>query len=225
MNYSMHLCFAMATLGVPNSSEETVADTALEDVFEPIMQRLRKLFEDFYRKPINPQAAFDLEQQVKAETRELARAGVEWAYNHSEPSRSDLLPSHVEFEAGPYTRIKRKTPQTVATVFGKIRLWRHGYRPTQKTGDATIFPLAQQLGIVAGATPALAERAAYYQAEAGATQNRTLQRLKQDHGVNWGVKKLREVAERIATSMSEVRQEAQVEKLLQLLEVAGQSKG
>src|SRR5580700_3093019 len=139
MNYSMHLCFAMATLGVPNSSEETVSDAALEDVLEPVMQRLRKLFEDFCRKPINPQAAFDLEQQVKAETRELARVGVEWAYNRAEPSCSDLLPSHVEFEAGPYTRIKRKTPQTVATVFGKIRLWRHGYRPTQKTGDATIL--------------------------------------------------------------------------------------
>jgi hypothetical protein len=43
--------------------------------------------------------------------------------------------------------------------------------------------------------------------------------------VNWGVKKLREVGERMAASMAEVRQEAQVEKLLQLLEAAWQSKG
>ena len=105
---------------------------------------------------------------------------------------------------------KRKTPQVVATLFGKIQLWRYGYRPTQ-TGDATIFPLAEQLGIVAGATPALAERAAYYQAEAGATQRRTLQRLKQEHGVSWGVKKLRQVSERISASMAAVRHEVQVE--------------
>ena len=59
----------------------------------------------------------------------------------------------------PYTRLNRKTPQDVATSFGKICLWRTGYRPTHKTGDPTVFPLAQQLGLVQGATPALAERA------------------------------------------------------------------
>jgi hypothetical protein len=150
---------------------------------------------------------------------------VEWAYNHVEPSQIDALPPHVEFEAGPYTRLNRKTPQDVATSFGKIRLWRVGYRPTQKTGDPTIFPLAQQLGIVAGATPALAERAAYYQAEAGATQRRTLQRLKQTHGVDWGVKKLRQVIGCIAEAMTAERHEVQVEKLLQLLEQAWSSKG
>jgi hypothetical protein len=131
----------------------------------------------------------------------------------------------VTFEAGVYTRIKRKTPQEVATLFGKITMWRYGYRPTQKTGDATIFPVAEILGLVAGATPALAERAAYYQAEAGATQRRTLQRLKQDHSVAWGVKKLRNVCERVASGMAETRHDAQVEKLLQLMEHAWQSKG
>jgi hypothetical protein len=110
-------------------------------------------------------------------------------------------------------------------MFGKIRMWRVGYRPTNKTGDPTIFPLAQQLGIVAGATPALAERAARYQAEAGATQRRTLQRLKQDHGVNWGVKKLRQVTSLVAETTIENRHDVQVEKLLQLLEQARLSKG
>ena len=157
--------------------------------------------QDFATEPVSVQAAFELERQIQTVLREVGRVGVEWAFNHVEPNHGDDLPQHVEFEAGVYTRIKRKTPQVVATLFGKIQLRRYGYRPTQKTGDGTIFPLAEQLGIAAGATVALAERVAYYQAEAGATQQRTLQRLNQDHGVNWGVKKLREVTERIAASI------------------------
>jgi hypothetical protein len=224
MNYSMYLLFTTATLGREESATEP-CEVDLGDALEPALQRLRQLLEKFRSKPVSPQAAFDLEQQVQAELRELGRAGVEWAYNHVEPSQTDVLPAHVEFDAGLYTRIKHKTPQDVATVFGKICLWRVGYRPTQKTGDPTIFPLAQQLGIIASATPALAERAARYQAEAGATQRRTLQRLKQEHGVDWGVKKLRQVTNRVAETMTENRHDVQVEKLLQLLEQAWSSKG
>jgi hypothetical protein len=225
MNYSMYLYLVMATVRTSEDADQIPAETPLDDVLHSTVLRFRQLSHDFIGKPVTPQALFDLERKLQSESRELARVVEEWSLNHIEPKHGDDLPRHVEFEAGVYTRVKRKTPQDVATLFGKVRLWRYGYRPTQKTGDATIFPLAEQLGIVAGATPALAERAAYYQAEAGATQNRTLQRLKQDHGVKWGVKKLREVTERIAASMSEVRQEAQVEKLLQLLEAAWQSKG
>jgi hypothetical protein len=225
MNYSMYLCLVMATVPTREDAELTPGDTRLDDVIQSSVLRLQQLIHDFASKPAMPQTLFDLERRTQSELRELGRVSMEWALNHIEPGQGDQLPPHIEFETGVYTRIKRKTPQDVATLFGKVRLRRYGYRPTQKTGDATIFPLAEQLGIVAGATPALAERAAYYQAEAGATQNRTLQRLKQDHGVNWGVKKLREVAERMATSLSEVRQEAQVGKLLQLLEAAWRSKG
>lgn len=221
----MYLCLSLATLPVPDSTDAKPEDAKLDDVLEPALARLRKLFQDFAAEPVNAQAAFEMERQIQTELRELGRVGVEWVFNHVEPNHGDDLPRHVEFEADVYTRTKRKTPQVVATLFGKIQLWRYGYRPTQKTGDATIFPLAEQLGIVAGATPALAERAAYYQAEAGATQRRTLQRLKQEHGVSWGVKKLRQVSERISASMAAVRHEVQVEKLLQLLERAWSSKG
>ncbi|OWK41753.1 hypothetical protein FRUB_03831 [Fimbriiglobus ruber] len=93
--------------------------------------------------------------------RELGRLGLEWAYNHVKPREVEALPSHVEFEATPYTRLGRPTPQVVATLFGKVRLWRVGYRPTHRTGEPTLFPVAVQLGLVAGATPAVAERAAY----------------------------------------------------------------
>jgi hypothetical protein len=224
MTYSMYLCFAVATLGQTDSTAEP-PETELDDALEPAFRRLRQLLEKFGSEPVSPQAPFALEQQVQAALRELGRVGLEWAYNHVEPSRTAALPAHVQFEAGLYTRTQRPTPQEVATLFGKVRFGRVGYRPTQKTGEPTIFPLAQHLGLIAGATPALAERAARYQAETGATQRRTLQRLQQEHGVAWGVKKLRQVTNCVAEAMTEQRHDVQVEKLLQLLEQAWTSKG
>ena len=225
MNYSMFLCWAVATLGHAGSTQEAPATPEPGDALEPGLQRLRQLLRDFASQPVSPQAAFTLEQQVQAALRELGRVSVEWAYNRVEPSPTDALPRHVEGAAGLYTRLYRKTVQEVATLFGKIRLGRVGYRPTQQTGEPTLFPLAQQLGIVAGATPALAERASYYQAEAGATQRRTLQRLQHDHGVDWGVKKLRQVIDRVAQALAAERHEVQAEKLLHWLEQAWSSTG
>jgi transposase len=150
MNYSMYLCVAMATVRTSEDSGSTPADTRLDDVTQAAVLRVQQLIHDFTSKPVSPQALFDFERQVQAELRELGRASVEWALNHIEPGQGDQLPPHLEFEAGVYTRIKRKTPQDVATLFGKVRLRRYGYRPTQKTGDATIFPLAEQLGMWRG---------------------------------------------------------------------------
>jgi hypothetical protein len=226
MNYSIYLLMAAAMGGRKEADTDTDAapNIELDKVLEPAVQQVRQVFEDFRSRPVTPQTTFDLERQLAAVSRELCRLGIEWALNQAEPMPVDL-PPHVEFEAGLYTRLNRKTPQEIATTFGKIRLERVGYRPTDKTGDPTIFPLAGQLGIVAGASPALAERAAYYQAEAGATQRRTLERLKQDHGVDWGVKKLREVVERVAEAMAAERHEVQAAKLRHWLEQAWTGKG
>jgi hypothetical protein len=225
MTYSMYIAMVMATSGDTGSSNQAPPDVNLQDKIEPIQERLRQLFEEFQSRPITPKAFFELEKQVRSLTQELGRVSLEWLVNRLEPQQTDALPQHVNFEAGPYTRLNEKTPETVATSFGKIRLWRTGYRPTNKTGDPTIFPLAQQLGIVHGATPALAELAARYLAETGSTQRQTLTRLKQEHSVNWGVKKLREVTGHFAVAMTEQRHEAQVEKILELLAQASVSKG
>ena len=221
----MYLCLTMATLGRSDCAEKAPAKTKLGDALEPILQRLRQLMQDFCDQPVCPPIAFELEPQIQGLLRELGRVSLEWAYHQIEPSEFDSLPQHVEFEGESYSRTNRKTPQEVATLFGKIRWWRVGYRSTHKTGDPTLFPLVRQLGIVASATPAVAERVAYYQAEAGATQRRTLERLKQTHGVVWGVKKLRQVIDSVAKAMSVERHEVQVEKVLQWMEQAWSSRG
>jgi len=110
-------------------------------------------------------------------------------------------------------------------LFGPITLRRLGYRAAPGVGEPVLFPLCRELGLVHGATPALLERVAHYQAESGATQKRTLERLRREHAVHWGVKRLRQVTEFVAAAMEEQRSEAQVAQLLRWLEQAQASRG
>lgn len=225
MTYCTVIGLVMATIGNRERTEFSLPPVSLDAVMEPVLERLRQGVENFRNHPVDPRTLFDLERHLLASSQELGRVVLEWALNHIEPDQGDDLPGHVQWDGVHYSRIKRKTPRKVATLFGKITLWRYGYRPTDKGSDATIFPLVESLGLTASVTPGLMERVGYYQAEAGATQRRTLLRLKHDHGVDWGVKKLREVTERVAVGLTEVRHEVQVEKLLELLEQAWQSGG
>jgi len=231
MSYSMHLMLTMATIllsKTPATADDREADAAacdLTEVIEPALQRLRDLVEDFHRRPVSPTGTLEFERQLQETLRELGRDIVQHTYNHQEPADVQALAKHVQFEASGYTRLNAKTPQNAWTLFGQIRLWRVGYRPTDKSGDATLFPLAMSLGLVQGASPALAERAAHLLGATGMTQGQTLERLRQDHGVGWGVKKLRQVAEALSSALAEQRHGAQVDKLLELLGQASASRG
>jgi hypothetical protein len=224
MTYSTHLCLLLATLSSTTFTAPT-PELSFPDVLAAELERLLQLVQTFREQPVTPRATCHFEQRLQGEVRELARRVTQWAFNHLEPVDSATLPRHVIFENCPYTRLPRPTPTTVATLCGNIRLWRVGYRPTHKTGDPAVFPLAQHLGLLQGTTPALAERVARYQAEAGATQRQTLQRLRQQHGVAWGVKKLRHVTATLATALDEQRHDVQVAKLLELLTAAAASRG
>jgi hypothetical protein len=226
MSYSTYLLLALAILPPlknPNAAGKP-AGPDLPEVMAPVLERLRQLVAQFLQQRVTPADAYRFEQQLREELRELGRAMVQWTYNRLEPEAA-TLPKHVRFEAGPYTRLNQKTPQNVWTLFGQIRLHRIGYRPTDKTGDATIFPLALSMGLVHGATPALAERAARLLGATGMTQSQTLQRLREDHGVGWGVKKLRQVSEVVSAALAEQRHETQAAKLLDWLEQAAASRG
>jgi hypothetical protein len=167
------------------------------------------------------------EQALAEQVRELARGAVEFAYNHLEPEEAQELPQHLQHEAGQYRRLNRQTAnREVATLFGKITLWRHGYRYVQRdVAEPTIFPLEIQLGLVEGATPALASVATKALAEAGATQEVALARLRQQHGVPWGVKKLRAVAENVSAGLDRFRREYQAKQVVGWLQQAHASAG
>jgi len=138
-----------------------------------------------------------------------------------------LLPHDMLYEGQGYRRLGKKTRNAyVATLFGAISLWRFGYRfwePLVK--ESCIFPLELQLGLIEGVTPALAEHIGRRMAEAGATQNRVLRQLKEEHGVSMGVKRLRKLISTLSEGLSEHRHAAQVEELLRALKMADSSRG
>lgn len=228
MNYSMYLLLTLATLPEPHGDDAPVlrdAEPTLPDVLAPTLQRLQQLIDTFRAQPLSPTHARAFERQLQEILREGGRVVVQHAYNHLEPTDVGTLPKHVHWEATLYTRLNAKTAQNAWTLFGPIRLWRVGYRPTDKGGDPTLFPLPRALGLVHGASAALAERAARVLGESGMTQQRTLDRLRQEHGVGWGVKKLRQVTATLAAALAEQRHDAQVARLLTLLEQASAATG
>jgi len=232
MNYSSHIVCTLLPLLLDKAGLDKIVTASsgpsleqqLGDLMQALTETTRQLSQEFLGQPVDPERTFHFEQQVDKRLREAGRQIVQAVYNHAEPA-TESLPKHVQFEASLYTRLNRKTPQNVWTLFGQVRLQRVGYRPSDKAGDATLFPLAQALGLIQGATPALAAAAAGLMSDTGMTQQTVLKRLKQDHGVGWGVKKLRQVTALVSTEMAEQRQEVQVERLLELLQQAADSKG
>ena len=231
MNYSLQILLTLSTVGLTQDREAADADTPspvtpeLSEVFASAQQRLLQFVEDFRHQPVAPLRTQQFEQQLQDALRELGREVVQWTFNHLEPAAAERLVKHVQFEASLYTRLHAKTAQNAWTLFGQIRLWRVGYRPTDKSRDSTIFPLALGLGLVQGATPALAGRTAQLLGGTGMSQQRTLDRLRQDYGVGWGVKKLRQVTDAVAQALTEQRHETQVDRLLELLGQASASPG
>jgi hypothetical protein len=228
MNYSRYLLLTLATTTAPTrrrGEEPAPAEPAAPPEVATATRRLLQLVEDFRRQPLTPARTQQFEQQLQDELRDLGRQLAQWTYNHLEPAAVPDLPKHVRFEAGLYTRLNHKTPQQAWTLFGPVRLWRVGYRPTDKTREPTLFPLALGLGLVQGATPALAGRAAHLLGAGGMTQQRVLAQLRQEHGVAWGVKKLRQVTATVAGALAEQRHAAQVERVLALLQQASAGTG
>jgi hypothetical protein len=176
---------------------------------------------------IHPAAMFDFETQIAEQVRELARQLVEQVLNQIEPDDPEAMPHDVEYQAGGYRRLNQKTRNAhAATLFGTIELWRYSYRYWHRgVPETCIFPLEIQLGLVHGATPALAEAVGRYMAGAGATQQAVLDRLRSQHGVSWGAQRLREVTQELAAAFAGLTQEFQAERLLELLQKAAESRG
>jgi hypothetical protein len=196
-------------------------------ILEPLLENIVKAILTFLHNEVSPTSTLRFEKELQQVLREVGRAATEWTYNHVEAEDPRSLPHDVHWEGSGYRRINRKTHHRhVATLFGKITLARFGYRDWQRDGgEPTLFPLERQLGLVGGASPALASAAGHYLAEAGATQGVVLDRLRKEHGVVWGTKKLREVAGRLADAMQPFCRTFQAEKVLAWLKQASDGKG
>jgi hypothetical protein len=221
MSYStcLHAVLASHVMGTMNQDFRALVESDLQQILACVLQ--------FATAPITPASTAAFEQNLASATREMNRHLVSATYNQIEIAAAEQAPKFVDYEATNYRRLRQATPNRhVATLFGTITLWRHGYRPSDRdSAEATIFPLEQTLGLMEGATPALTERVGYYLAEAGATQSRVLDRLRQVHGVVIGVQRLRDLTTALDEALSPHRHALQLQRLLALLERAQTSQG
>lgn len=175
----------------------------------------------------SPAAALEFERQLRQLLLELSRKTAEVAYNAIEPAEAEQAPHYVRHAGTMYRRLNTPTANRhVSTLFGKITLQRRGYRDAQcSSPEPTIFPTEIALGLVEGATPALAYEAALALAENGATQQTVLGRLRRQFGVEWGVKKLRALADQVSAELTPLRSEQQAARVVEWLRQARQQRG
>jgi hypothetical protein len=199
----------------------------LRCAMEPAMERIVTAALGFLGHEVSPQNSLHFEEQLKEGLRDLGRVVTEWTYNRIEPGDPQELPHDIHADGTGHRRLNQKTPnRNVATLFGKITLWRVGYRDWQREGGGPlVFPLERALGLLGGATPALASAAGRYFAATGATQDGVLQRLNCEHGVIWGTKKLREVTAQLAETLQPFSRPFQAAAVLRWLAQASQAKG
>jgi len=202
------------------------AEDQVERALDWLRPELLELARAIQRGPLTPAVFLQLELKLFVLLREFGRMLLEMLLNGREGD-GGLLPHDVLYQGQGYRRLGKKTRNAhVATLFGTIGLRRFGYRfwePLVK--ESCIFPLELQLGLIEGATPALAEYIGRKMAEAGATQSRVLRQLQEEHGVSMGVKRLRKLVSTLSEGLSEHRQAAQVKELLRALEMADSSRG
>ncbi len=222
MSYATQLLLILTS----TSMQETVR-RQLGELWEKQREAMEQVVLKFLGAEINPAAMFDFEREVAEEVRELARRLVEQVLNQIETDDPEEMPHDVEHQAGCYRRLNGKTRNArVATLFGTIELWRYSYRYWHRdVSEACIFPLEIELGLIVGATPALAEAVGRYMAGAGATQQAVLDRLRSQHGVSWGAQRLRDVTQELAADFAGGTQACQVLRLLELLHKAEKSRG
>jgi hypothetical protein len=201
------------------------AEEIVDGAFATVRPKLIEIVESL-RGPVTPAMLFGFELTVFVLLREFGRILLETLLNSLEGDGSEL-PHDVIFRGQGYRRLGKKTRnQHVATLFGKICLWRFPYRFWERgANEPCIFPLELQLGLVQGVTPALADLIGRRMAEAGATQKRVLEQLRKEHGVSMGVKRLRNLVAALAEGFSEYRETSQVEALLKALQEADFSRG
>ncbi|HLQ45371.1 MAG TPA: hypothetical protein VK137_11620 [Planctomycetaceae bacterium] len=185
-----------------------------------LVVRVLGLIAELLRQPVTPATWFDFEQKLAAVLRDTGREITEWVANGLEADAPAVVQPA---GGGQWRRRSDKTPnRQVATLFGKIVLWRHAYRAN---GEACLFPLEESLGLVEGCTPAFAERATWLMAQAGATQRLVLERLKRDHAVTLGANRLRKLCEGVARALTPRRREFQTARVCDLLRQASGSTG
>lgn len=196
--------------------------TLIDELTESFRQQATMLVKRFADESPTPQKTNDLENDLFEELRELGKQLIQWVFSHLEPEVEDM-PGTVSYRKRSHRRLAEKTPRPdILTRFGKISLQRARYRPGRS--GRTIYPLEILLGIENGFTPAAATRIGKQFAACGSSQGRTLEMIADQTGAKIGTEKLRKLIGTLAGGMEPLRQEAQVIKLMELIDKARKDK-
>ncbi len=211
-------------LAIPHGTRRDVV--APEPALPEVGPDLDALVADFRSQPITPATTFAFERQLETVLRSYGRRIAEAVYN-AVAAQADAATDRVRYDGEDYRRLAQPTRNPhVATLFGTITLKRHLYRCMRRdAGELGIAPAQMALGLSHGATPALAEAATRYLAEAGATQAAVLARLRDRHGIAIGVKRLRTLAADRAAAIAASQTGRLAERVIELLGQADASRG
>ena len=208
-----------------DSQLNSLAQRIVDQAFAAVKSQCVAAVQTFLAQPISPTAIFQFELTLLLLVREIGRLILQAAVQSLQPKDASTLPKDLRHLCGGYRRRTKLTPnRSIATRFGNITLWRTGYRSWQR-GEETIFPLEMMLGLVENVSPAMLDWIGKTIAAAGMSQQATLHAIKQSSGVCMGVKRLRACTEALASAMEPLRQTHQVDALLEMLRIAGQSSG
>lgn len=193
-----------------------------EQLADDFRSQVVAVIEQFVESEPTPQKTLDLENTLHDHLRESGRLVMSWLFSQLEPD-NEQMPGTISHKGKSYRRLADKTPHSdILTRFGKISLFRARYR--RGRAGRTIFPLEILLGIEKGFTPSAADRVGKQFAACGSSQGRTLAMIADQMGARIGAEKLRKLVGTLADDMEPFRQEAQVQKLIDLIEQARNNK-
>jgi hypothetical protein len=192
--------------------------SVIVEMTDSFREQAASVMKNFTNSGPTPQQTFDVENELHDRLRGLGRRLIQWLFARIEPA-IEQMPGTVSHQGKSYRRLADKTLRSdVLTRFGKVTLLRGRYR--RGRSGRTIFPLEMLLCIENGFTPAAADRVGKQFAACGSSQGRTLEMIADQMGERIGTEKLRKLVGTLAGGMEPFRENAQLQKLMNLIEQA-----
>lgn len=206
----------------PRTATETSADCLGCDPIRRLRTEIDNRLHQFRHAPVTPQAAFDLEKDLQRFFDVAGAEILQQEFNRLEPDDKQQASPRVRYQRQIY-RINKKTPATIATLFGPIVLRSFLYLAAED-GEPGLHPLHVRLGIGGGsATAALLERVARWAVDH--TQTEVRQLLQVEHGLRWSNDRLRAALRAFRQAVVRFQPEAQQARVLLWLKQAERTRG
>jgi len=195
----------------------------MERAMAGALTSLVQLWVTFAEAPVTPSRAFAFEINLWKCVRELGRAVFQVVLQSGEPSDKHAAHPRLRVNTLDEYRVRGRTPLTLATLFGSIKIRRWLYE-SLAPGDLALFPFDIRWGICPGhVSLGLAERIGRLAQDQ--SQRDVLQALLLDNGVQIAVSRLRQVIAHLAEKVSAVTPAARASRVVELLEQAAKSLG